>query len=248
MTLLVNNIATDEPAYFNELVHGASVFTTLRTQNMKPLWWPQHRARLLRHAQFFNLHLPSHKKLEQSIGTLIESAQVDIKIRLMLTRNNFFASSQPYVPPSKEVYDGVSICLSKFRVHSQLAPYKTGNYLPYLLAFQQAQEDGAFEALMCNDAGYIVDGSRSSPLFYSHKSLLIPQGGLDSIARQQVIMVAKKIGLSVVEKKILHKEMSGQILLASSTIGLVPVGTSTDKTVNKLVAYFCPHKSETLDI
>lgn len=239
--LILNGDVVDIGIDLGDFYRGASVFTTFRTKNGKAIWWDQHLARLRSHAKHFAFIVPRDEEFLAAFAVLIEASSVDIKVRFTLTSSNFFASAEAYHPPMLDVYEGVQVCWGEYYVHPQLAAYKTGNYLPYLLAHQQAQENNYFEALMCTEAGILVDACRSSPILYECGKLTIPIGGLHSIAREMVIQSARDMGLGICFKTLTRAEITGQILLASSTIGLVPVGPPSDREVENLIARFCPY-------
>ena len=61
----------------------------------------------------------------------------------------------------------MKVHISTIQIHPQLGKYKTGNYLPYRLAKKEAESVSAFEGLLLDAYGYLVDGSRSSLLAFS---------------------------------------------------------------------------------
>jgi branched-subunit amino acid aminotransferase/4-amino-4-deoxychorismate lyase len=121
-----------------------------------------------------------------------------------------------------------------------LSRYKTGSRLPYHLAAQAAQRQDAFEALLVDQQGHVVDGTITSPLLYRDSVLTSLTGGLDGITRYQVIRQAQALGLRVASAALSWPECQGQLLLAGSGVGLVPVGHPVDAAVTELVRLFRP--------
>lgn len=238
---LINGRPSENELLLSELFHGASVFTTFRTKNFQPVWWDEHLARLLKHSRHFNFCQPSEAEFRKSFDILNANSQLDLKIRFTLSATNFIASAGGYEKPPTLIYDGVKVTWSDYFAHPQLAQFKTGNYLPYLLAHQKANLHGAFEALMCTEEGFLVDGSRTSPIFYLPGVIIVPTGGLHSITRSKVIAAAEKRGVEVKYLAVRRNNMPGQLLLASSTIGLVAVNKPLDCIVKDLINQFCPH-------
>lgn len=159
----------NDPAW----LHGASAFTTVRTRLGAALLWPEHLARLRDTCAFLGLpapdtHLPPPDAHPWGL------------LRVTVTEGGTFASHHPLTPgPRPE--GGVTIRLTGVQVHPQLGAHKTGNYLPYRLAAQQAAP--AFEGWLLDAYGQVVDGSRTSPLLELGGELVVPAGGLPSVTR-----------------------------------------------------------------
>ncbi|AEB11730.1 aminotransferase class IV [Marinithermus hydrothermalis DSM 14884] len=220
--------------------HGASVFTTLRSEGGEPLWWGRHLDRLRRHAEALGLPYPGHAAFERA-WELLRVQGPDLRVRLTVGEGVWCAEASPYRPLEPGVYlEGVRVHVSRWRVHPDLARYKTGNYLPYRLALAEARAAGAFEALLLDGEGCVVDGSRTSPLLYRDGVLTVFEGGLEGITREVVAEAAREMGLGVRRARLAPGALAGQLLLAGSGVGLVPVGAVRDAEVRALVERFRP--------
>ena len=211
----------------------SSVFTTLLVLEGRARFLNQHLQRLKAHAAIYNLPYPGD-------GYWIERIpwHGDVRVRLSIHQNNCVVDVEKFIPPLKHVYEGVSVFLSSIVVSAPDCYYKTGNYEPYRLARQQAEEQGAFEGLLTDQEGYLVDGSRTSLLMYENKKLTRVMGGLEGITRENVIAYAEKMGIPTVSRRVKPDEICGQLLLAGTGVGLVPVGAPVDDYVRKLVEHF----------
>ncbi len=206
------------------LYHGYTVFTTLRSEGGEPLWLEDHLARLRRHAQALGLPYPGDGVLLEDLERLLPLGPA-LRLRLTLGPGFRLAEAAPYTPPPEAAYrEGVVALLAPYRVHPDLAPYKTGNYLPYRLALAWAQGRGGFEGLLLDLEGYLVDGSRTSPLLYREGRLWVLEGGLEGITREKVAQKARGMGLEVRRARLRPEEAQGQLFLAGSGVGLLPVG------------------------
>ncbi len=212
------------------LLHGYTVFTTLRAEGGSPLWLEDHLARLRRHAEALGLPHPGDGALLRALEALLPLGP-SLRLRLTLGEGFWLAEASPHRPPPPEAYrEGVRVHLTPYRVHPDLAPYKTGNYLPYRLAHRAAQAQGAFEGLLLDPWGYVVDGSRTSPLLYREGVLYLLEGGLEGITREKVAEAARALGLGVRRVRLRPKDLRGFLLLAGSGVGLLPVGPPLDTT------------------
>lgn len=159
-------------------LHGATAFTTLRTQRGLPLLWAEHLDRLADTCAFLGLPDP-RPALSGGPGPL--EAFPEGRLRLTVAASGLWRSHTPL--PPQDVQDGVRVWLSEVQVHPQLAGHKTGNYLPYLLARREAQARGCFEALLRGARGEVVDGGISGVVAELDGVLTVPLGSLPSVTR-----------------------------------------------------------------
>ena len=168
------------------IFHGFSVFTTFLSFKKKPLLLTEHLQRLKAHAEELGLNYPGDAAFLSDLETLLTLDKL-LRIRLTIGPEIRIAEAASHILPSPDCYThGVKVICSKIQVHPQLAHLKTGNYLPYLMARQEAEKAHAFEGLLIDQNHHIVDGSRSSPMLYQDNTLTILKGGLEGITRKAV--------------------------------------------------------------
>lgn len=209
------------------LHHGASVFTTFRVEEGSPLFLEDHLRRLRRHALALGLPYPGDRVFLQDLEALLKAFPHApcLRVRLTVAEGGWLSEAGPYTPPPLRLYrEGVRVHLTPYRVHPDLAPFKTGNYLPYRLARKEAEARGAFEGLLLDALGHVVDGSRTSPLLYREGRLFVLLGGLEGITREKVAEEARRLGLKVEWVYLPPEGLKGVLLLAGSGVGLLPVG------------------------
>ena len=223
------------------LRQGISVFTTLRQEQGSWLYLENHFSRLRRDALALGIAPVPEAAWE---GLLAGLPQDPLRVRLTLSPVAWSLEAAPYQAPPEQVYQGVNVIPTSIQVLAGLARYKTGSRLPYHLAAQTAQRQGAFEALLVDHQGHVVDGTITSPLLYRDGVLTSLTGGLDGITRYQVIRQAKALGLKVTSAALSWPECRGQLLLAGSGVGLVPVGPPVEPVVAELVRFFRPIAAE----
>lgn len=211
----------------------SSVFTTLLVLDGQARFLKKHLKRLRSHAAVYNLYCPADEYWAERIPQ-----QGDARVRLSVHENNYIVDVEEFIAPQKSVYNGVSVFLSSIVVSAPDCYYKTGNYEPYRLARQQAEERGDFEGLLTDKEGYLVDGSRTSLIVYEEGKLISLSGGLGGITRENVLEYAKKIGMPTISRRMKVSEIKGQLLLAGTGVGLVPVGMPVDGCVMDLIKHF----------
>ena len=255
-----------EPLPEGFLYHGLSVFTTLRVERGEALWLEEHLYRLRRHAAALGLPYPGDGVFLRDLEALKKefSHLPCLRLRFTVGEGVWLSEARPYTPPPLAAYEeGVKVVLTPYRVHPDLARFKTGNYLPYRLALKEAEGQGAFEGLLQDGEGYVVDGSRTSPLLYRDGALLLLEGGLEGITREKVAQAARELGLRVERVRLYPWELplaappplpphqalrrrggeregaKGLLLLSGSGVGLLPVGPAPRELL-PLVERFLP--------
>lgn len=237
-TLIINGREASLDEHLFSSFHGASVFTTLRSKNGSLCFWHQHWQRLVAHAQFFAFGIPDERVILEGIYAQMHKANHDLKIRVIINHHNYAILTEPRPPVDPQIYKGVSVILSRYQVHPQLASFKTGNYLPYALALKEAESLGAFEGMLTNIDGFLVDGARTSLMLFKDYHLIALAGGLHGVMRQAIMAYAKKSHIKISTQWLRPHELDGQLLLSNSLLGLVPVGAPQHPFILELIEYF----------
>jgi branched-chain amino acid aminotransferase len=142
------------------LIHGASVFTTMLVRHGKVFRLDRHLERLLEAAEHFALRTDATPQtLAAAVAELLAAnALTEARARITLTPGavdgqgspTTLVTAEPLPPQPREWYErGVGVVISTFLQSrtDPLAGYKTGCYLPRLLARRQAAAKGMEEAL-----------------------------------------------------------------------------------------------------
>lgn len=196
----------DHPAW----LHGLTAFTTVRTCGGEALRWPAHLARLRQTCAFLGLPAPAN------VLPTLEPWPWGL-LRVTVGAEGTFWTHRPLTPgPRPE--GGVRVRLTGLQVHPQLAAHKTGNYLPYRLAMQEAGD--AFEGWLVGPEGTLADGSRTAPLLELGGGLVVPAGGLPSVTRAAYLE-----GREWTERAVHGAELPSvtRAWLCGSGVGIVPV-------------------------
>ena len=162
-------IAPDDAGF----LFGDGLFETLRVDDGKARDIEAHLDRLLAGLRRIRIELPEDRRaLRRAVDEISEAAPRPVaRMRLTVTRGHLATPTRlitavPYEPPDEEKYrKGVAVqLLLELRLNSAdpLAGLKTVSYQANRLALQQAETEGAFEALLLNERGRLVEGSRSN--------------------------------------------------------------------------------------
>lgn len=237
-------IINGQEAYIDEQrfasFHGNSIFTTLRSKNGEALLWQAHWRRLSSHAAYFGYTLPEESVVRSSIDTTLKEHSGDQRIRVILNNQSHWCLSfEPYLRPSAALYEGVSIGYSKEQLHPQYKAFKTANSLPYQRAMLEANTNGVFDMLLLDNDGYVVDGARTSIMYYDGITLFALDGGLLGIMREEALSYATFLGIPCARSFLKPEALTpGQLLLANCLIGVVPVASMRYPVLKKLIERF----------
>lgn len=249
--------------YDHGFLYGDSVFETLRVYNRHLFKFHEHMDRFFESARQIYLEVPLVRSvIEKAIKILLDqNALTDAIVRIMLSRGEgdigidvelcpkttfLILVSPPREIPSRIYEQGVGLVLSPLRrVPPQCldATIKSGNYLPLILAKEEAKRRGAYDALLLNLEGYITECTTSNIFIVKAGRLLTPDlncGLLPGITRKTVMQLAEQIGKEVFEtflvpEDIVHAE---ECFMTNSILEIVPV-TTYEK---KLIAHGRPGK------
>jgi branched-chain amino acid aminotransferase len=142
-------------------------------------------------------------------------------------------------PPERTFTDGIKVSLVTVRRNHPLAlnpMIKSNNLLNNALAMQQALRRGAEEALMCNQAGEIVECSQSNFFVVRDGHVLTPplaSGLLPGITRAFVLELATDLGLPAREAALYPAdvESADEAFITGTTREVTPVVAVDDHAV-----------------
>ena len=225
---------------------GDGLFETLRVKEGKVLFLEAHLQRLRRGANFLKMSCPlSRHRGRTIIENLIEKNRIaEGRLRITLTRGTSQLSGTPgrdsptllvtlerYSEPSPTKYRrGCKIVISKFRVFSEdvLSCVKSIDRLRHLLAREEAERSGAFEALFLNEKNQVAECTTSNIFLSSGGRLLTPPrdaGVLEGTVRNLIMRLARKNRITV-EESVLPVERlfhADELFLTNSLFGVLPV-------------------------
>jgi 4-amino-4-deoxychorismate lyase len=244
------------------------VFTTMLVKNGKVKWLDEHLIRLREHAAHFGIAWPGDEFLRAHVldrvtaGTYLLRPSLrhfnpcchsvlDTESRAqprnltntssVMTKSDdgkttLEITTRPINLPATSAQ--ARIIISDIIIDKHFSHFKTSKAMPYLRARDFATTHSAFEALLLDDDGYVVDGSRSSPLLFRDGVLISLEGGLRGITREKVLEAARERGIPTARARLRPHELVGDLLVAGSGVGLVSNSTPQEARLQKLVDIF----------
>ena len=223
------------------LLHGASVFTTLRSHNGRPFRLDRHIARLLENAARIGLrHGADEAMLTDAVArVLAANGHPDARIRITLTPGPIGEEGRPttLVTTARLVNNpqwyakGITVMVCGVRQYAgdPTVGLKTGCYLTRILARQAAAAHGDEEALWFSTSGHLAEACFSNVFLVVAGRLATPPLStpvLGGIVREAVIEMAAELDIPCGDEKPLggpEIQAAQEILLTSSGAGVRPV-------------------------
>jgi branched-chain amino acid aminotransferase len=238
------------PVFDHGFLYGEGVYETLRTYHRRPFLYERHAERLRKSASLMALPVPfSDADLLRAMNDTVAAHPAGMSeayIRVLLTRGvgeltynpaacpapTTVIIVKPFPEPHARTFDeGIKVALvSVRRNHPQaLNPMiKSNNLLNNALAMQEALKTGADEALMCNQAGDIVECSQSNFFIVRDGQVLTPplSGGLlPGITRAFVIELARELQIPAREERLTPEDLrlADEAFITGTTREVTPV-------------------------
>ena len=207
------------------LLHGAGVFTTMRSyrRTVFQLNAHLHRLRESCEALFIPLQYRDEQLNRAAEELLRRNSLTDARLRLTVTRGaaqqdplhgthltpTVFLTAAPIEPYPAEFYQrgltAIVLDEQKLNPYDLQAGHKTLNYLSRLAALREANRRGAGEALWFNVHNYLQSGSISNVLIVKNGALITPPTKsevrdaasvvLPGVTRAAVLELAKANGI-----------------------------------------------------
>jgi branched-chain amino acid aminotransferase len=142
-------------------------------------------------------------------------------------------------PPARAYVEGVKVAVAGVRRAAPEAvdpSVKTGARLPHVLAVKQARDEGAHEALLLDDRGFVTEGSSSNVFAVAGGRLRTPPlaaGILEGVTRGLVLRLAAQEGVPVDEVALRPDDLerADEVFLTSTAREVLPVVAVGARTV-----------------
>jgi branched-chain amino acid aminotransferase len=237
------------PVFDHGFLYGEGVYETLRTYRRIPFLYDLHQERLRRSAALLALPVPftDDELLAQISATMAAHKGLnEAYIRVLLTRGvgeltyNPSACPTPSIviivkpfpePPARTFTDGIKVALVGVRRNHPAAlnpMIKSNNLINNALAMQEALRAGADEALMCNQAGDVVECSQSNFFIIKNRRVITPPldaGLLPGVTRAFVLEMAREEGFDAVEETVSVTDVhtADEAFITGTTREITPV-------------------------
>jgi len=219
-----------------EFTYGFGVYENFKVRKKFVYFPEQHCSRLLKSATIINLKTTLNKKtilnyLSEFVKKIDEDS-FNVKILLMGNKEDsdiyIFASAPKYLP--KKFYSqGIKVIT--YHGERQFPQAKTLSMLQSYIAFKEAKEKDAYDALMVHE-GKILEGTRANLFFTDGKKIFTAPKHkiLDGVTRSTLISALEKENIKVKEKILELKDLNkySGFFLTSTSSKVLPISQIND--------------------
>lgn len=241
------------------------IYEVIRVVEGKPLFYPEHMARLKSSAMLLGKSLaPIEEALEQGLRTLISELRLtsdNLKIVIgnldEVKPNWLIFGVKGFYPPAEWYEQGIKTTLfheARRNPHAKVINTSLAERVDQLRATTDY-----FEALLVDEENRITEGSRSNVVFIRGGVLVMPKAelALKGITKEKLVKAAELIGVSWMEddiKTVDLAQMEGAFITGTS-IDLLPIAeideqiyaTGSNPVMKRLLAQYRALMKNSLD-
>lgn len=226
-----------------EYSYGFGVYENVRVLNGVAFFLKDHIERLIESAKIIGLtHSFDTTFIEKSVFDLVKNTKnntYNLKILLIGGSTKEKASLNifclnPLFPDKKLYREG-----AEFITYDYERPFphaKTLNMLQSYIAYRQAKESGAYDALLINKNGFVTEGTRTNFFCIKDKIIHMPfeKDILLGVMRKATLKVALENKYLIVEKsiKLVDIKLYDGAFVTSTSSKIIPVKTIDGHTLN----------------
>lgn len=232
--LIINGerVKVDECNIF-EKIKNSPIYEVVRVIEGKEQFINDHIERMFSSFKLLNYHNQyTQEEIISFARICIEANNIldnNIKLLAVELENNekvfMVYPIESYYPPDEVYKEGIKTILFK---HTRTNPNAKVQQLDYKTSVTKAIKDSqSYEALLINEEGYILEGSRSNLFYVIENNVFTAPASkvLLGITRKHIINLIKDLGLNLIEKE-LHvddlKDVDG-IFVSGTSIGVLPI-------------------------
>ena len=221
------------PVYDRELQHGFGVYESLRIIRGKIVYPEDHILRLFHSANGLQLrHRFTTEQILAWLRLLVEADGIEeATVRILMMGGpeaRLFITASPMLSYPQSFYlEGVKAV--SYHGERFLPQYKTCSLLMNYLALREAGSVGAFEALLNNKGGSILEGTRSNA-FATEGDVVYTAATeevLEGVTRDKIIKAVSELGYRIVfEAPKLREVLEGrfdELFISSTSMGAMPL-------------------------
>jgi branched-subunit amino acid aminotransferase/4-amino-4-deoxychorismate lyase len=219
---------------------GCALFETIRVVRGRPFRIGAHIERMRLGATGLKVAAPRAGDIEAAARELLAAYGArDAVLKLFLTAGDppdlapaFFATARPprALPPDARTRGVVlEVAGDVVAGASPLSPFKTVSRAERWLAREGARAQGAYDALLLDAHGHVVEGAGTNVFLVRGAGRLatpdLGRGAIRGTARGLVMEIARERGLEVVEERVRFDDVADadEVFVTSALAGVLPV-------------------------
>lgn len=256
----VNGVATDVwPVNHRGLHYGDGVFETIAVKQGRPLLWQRHLDRLKRGVQVLGLNV-DFDALDNEVKNSLKTPTSGV-LKIVLARDYTPTHSRGYTPdaqakttrivqfsagvPPVPHFAKLITATQPVACAPNLAGLKTLNALPYVLASQCLLGRDAYDALVCDVAGYVLEGTKTNVFWVNDNNELctpnLTQVGVAGVVREEILNTLTHTpntlpnikSVKLCRARLCEVLQAKAVFVCNSIAGIVPVSHIDDWPVRQ---------------
>lgn len=225
-------------------IEKPSVYEVIRVINAVPLFFEEHLNRMKQSASIINSDLSREEdEIKNDIIKLIHKNNiVNENIKLISTEvygnRNIFIVYQisSFYPPIDYYRNGIHTILIDHERKDPNAKIIRASFKEIIS--NELEENDAFEAMLVNTSGEIVEGSRSNIFFIKKDKVYTAKGSevLLGITRLHILNICKNLNIEIVEENINVDDLD-QIegaFMTGTSVNVLPISSIGKNKINSL--------------
>ncbi len=206
----------------------------MRVDRRGILDFKDHLKRMRKGLRFFHFKMPySSTEWRNHVNKLLSLNDLkEARVRWMVWREQGISQSAVICQPlasEKKQKRGWRVVIQKVKGLKRESPdVKSLDYSLFRKVLLKAREKGFDEAILVNESGYLVEGTRSNLFFVKDNILYTPSlscGCLRGITREHVLRLAKKLGMGCRAVKATPAMLlsADEAFVTNSLVGIMPL-------------------------
>lgn len=216
-------------------IEKPSIYEVIRIIDGVPLFLEEHLDRMYNSAELIKYNIDEDKnKIKKYIKKLILKNHIkDLNIKLLLGETKsgekvflaYFIDS--FYPPQNYYINGIHTILLNYERENPNAKVLFTSFKDEIA--KELNTHKAFEALLVNSSGYILEGSRSNMFFVKDDKVYTakPKNVLLGITRKHIFKVCKKLNIEIIEESISKDELDKLegAFMTGTSVNVLPIST-----------------------
>ena len=229
------------------LLNAAGCFETLRADGRKVFFVPEHYKRLKKGLNILGIKIPvAFKAFKQNLNEVLAAnpfkhGRVRVIVFKKKRKVEWMVAHIPYKVPSKEkLQKGYEACwVKQFSLPARYhADVKSLEYKFFLSAYQTAWKKGLDEAVLIDQRGNVIEGSRSNIFMIKKNRIYTPSlasGCLRGITRSCILKIARAQGNPCTELMLKAAKLkdADELFLTNSLLGVMPLTSMNGQKIGQ---------------
>ncbi len=236
-----------------ERITRPAIYEVIRVAKGNPMFLDDHLERMFDSAKLADFRITYNRdEIRSHVLRLINADNIDNNnIKLLSTLDESGAeifliyAVESFYPPEYYYSEGIKTILFDHQRENPNAKVQHSDFRQRVKDAMNSKD--AFEALLVNGQGHILEGSRSNMFYVMNKKLYTAPTAdvLLGITRKHIIALAMKLGYPVLERRLGKDEIDKLegLFISGTSVGVLPVAwiddielpTAENKIVNELV-------------